>query len=561
MDPADDSADRQLIDEVTALTGAAPPHWADEAAPTLQSRQDDSIYLIGVIGGKDVGKSSLINALLEQPIAAVSAHGEGTAKALAFVHESDVSAARAILEREAAGRFEIVTHTIAHARRRVLLDLPDIDSVWTTHADVTRRLLRHMLFPVWVQSVEKYADAQPLQMLAKVAAGNSAENFLFVVTKADQLARRHGDDAVADLTQDYGRRVARACGLEQPPRVFAVNSVAGSDEEAFDLDALRSTVLAERSTTSLVHARRLARRQQKRTLKNWLLQQRVDDRLSAAKRLLDEAESLVLSRLSEPMVDQVTRRLATDATTRGSVIEPAVRSRLSYWPIVNVLDAVLGPALSAIRSRGGEAWTDQPIAGRDLGQHIRGVFADLVQRDPMLLELHANEKLWEQNIAQQEAGVLQQRLASAIDAHRISLQKTLGKPSILTRIIAPVLTIGVALWFPIVQPVLEIVLQRDIVAMTRETVLTIVNVLGANYLIQSVGLLAIYFVALWLWLRWMAYRRIDRALAHATDARHPAAVVLAWTDSLLMPLRLHVEKLQSLSDRIAGLGDDDRAAA
>lgn len=552
-----DAAEQELINEVTALTGAAAPHWADEAAPTLQTRQDDSIYLIGVIGGKDVGKSSLINALLEQPIATVSSHGEGTAKALAFVHESDASAARAILEREAAGRFDIVTHQIAHARRRVLLDLPDIDSVWTTHADVTRRLLRHMLFPVWVQSIEKYADAQPLQMLAKVAAGNSAENFLFVITKADQLAKRHGVDAVAELTQDYGRRVARVCALDQPPRVFAVNSLDGS----FDVEALRSTVLAERSTTSLVHARRLARQQQKRTLKNWLLQQRVDDRLAAAKRLLGEAESLVISRLSEPMVDQVTRRLAGDATTRSSVIEPAVRSRLSYWPIVNILDAVLGPVLAAVRSRGGEAWSDAPIAGRDLAQHVRGVFADLAQRDPMFLELYGHEKLWEDSIAQQQAGVLQTRLSAAVEAHRENLQKTLGKPAFITRLLAPIVTIGAAFWFPIVQPVLEIVLQRDVIDMTRETILMIVKVLGANYLIQSVGLLAIYFVALWLCLRWLAYKRIDRALAQATDERHPAQVVLAWTESLLTPLKLHVEKLQDLSDRIARLGDDDRVAA
>lgn len=556
-----EAAEQELINEVTALTGAAAPQWADDAAPTLQSRQDDSIYLIGVIGGKDVGKSSLINALLEQPIAAVSSHGEGTSKALAFVHSADAAAARAILEREAAGRFEIVEHQVDRARRRVLLDLPDIDSVWTTHAEVTRRLLRHMLFPVWVQSVEKYADAQPLQMLSKVAAGNSAENFLFVITKADQLARRHGNDAVRELADDYAGRVARACGLEKPPRVFAVNSVARSIDEAFALEALRATVLAERSTASLVHARRLARQQQKRTLKNWLLQQRVDDRLAAARRLLQEAESLVLTRLSEPMVDQITRRLATDPTTRSSVIEPAVRSRLSYWPIVNVLDAVIGPVVAAMRSRGGEPLSDVPIAGRDLAQHVRGVFAELAQRDPMLLDLYAHQKLWEEHVAGEQAAVLQSRLSAAVEAHRLNLQKTLGKPPLLTRLIAPVITIGAALWFPIVQPVLEIVLQANIVEMTRDTVLMIVRVLGANYLVQSVGLLAIYFVALWVWLRWLAYRRIDRALARATDERHPAQVVLTWTESLLMPLKQHVDKLQNLSDRIARLGEEDRAAA
>ncbi len=49
-------------------------------------------------------------------------------------------------------------------------------------------MLRQMLFPIWLQSVEKYADQQPQQLLAKVAEGNDPANFIFVLNKADQLA-------------------------------------------------------------------------------------------------------------------------------------------------------------------------------------------------------------------------------------------------------------------------------------------------------------------------------------------------------------------------------------
>ena len=75
------------------------------------------------------------------------------------------------------GRYTIVTHDDPALLRQVLLDLPDIDSHWGDHLDVTRQMLRHMLFPIWVQSVEKYADRQPQQMLAKVAAGNAPGEF------------------------------------------------------------------------------------------------------------------------------------------------------------------------------------------------------------------------------------------------------------------------------------------------------------------------------------------------------------------------------------------------
>lgn len=557
-----DPSDLQLIRDVSDLTGGSPPDWTDAAAPTLQgsalqTRGDDTLYFIGVIGGKDVGKSSLVNALLGQTLAGVSAHGEGTRRALAYAHRDDVAAVRDLLQSQVPEQFDLITHTIDTARRRVLLDLPDIDSVWAGHLDLTRSLLRHMLFPIWVQSVEKYADAQPLQLLAKVAAGNSPENFLFVLTKADLLAARHGETAVGELKADYAERVTRACGLEKPPRVFAVDGRGTSD--AFDLDALRETALAVRSDKAIAGARQLARQQQAKTLHQWLMQQRVDDRLAAAQRLLSEAEALVAARVTEPLVDRVTAGLAADGAARGGLVEPAVRSRLSYWPVVNVLDAVLGPVVAAFRGRG-QPLTAAPSGDTDAARRIRGVFADLSQRDPQLLALYSHNKLWENDPADRAAGALEAQLESVVESHRRTLLATAGRPSFLVRLIAPFVTLGAALWFPIVQPGLELFLSGTFTEFTQQSVLLIVRLLGAEYLIRSVGMLAIYFVSLWMLLRWFAYRRVDRALRHSTNATHPAGAVVAWSARLLDPLRQHVAKLRTLSDRIAALGTD-RAAA
>ncbi|HEX8324621.1 MAG TPA: GTPase domain-containing protein [Tepidisphaeraceae bacterium] len=552
-----DPSDLQLIREVADLTGGSPPEWTDSSAPTLQTRNDDSLYYIGVIGGKDVGKSSLVNALLGRPLAGVSAHGEGTRRALAYAHRDAAAAVRTLLQSQVPDQFDVITHTIDEARGRVLLDLPDVDSVWAGHLDLTRSLLRHMLFPVWVQSVEKYADAQPLQLLAKVAAGNSPENFLFVLTKADLLAARHGAAAVDELKADYAERVARACGLEKPPRVFAVDGRGTSN--GFDLDALRETALAVRSEKNIAGARQLARQQQSKTMHQWLMQQRVDDRLAAAQRLLNEAEALIAHRVTEPLVDRVTIGLAADGAARGGLVEPAVRSRLSYWPIVNVIDAVLGPVVSAFRGRG-QPLTSAPSGDTDAARRIRGVFAELAQRDPQLLSLYAQNKLWENDPADRAAGTLELQLEAAVESHRRTLLTTAGRPSILIRLIAPIITLGAALWFPIVQPALDLYLSGTVTEFTRQSVVLIVRLLGAEYLIRSVGMLAIYFIALWMLLRWFAYRKVDRALRQSTDATHPAAAVVAWSARLLDPLRQHVAKLQALSDRIAAVATG-RAAA
>src|SRR5206468_1846546 len=86
-----------------------------------------------------------------------------------------------------------------------------------SHVAVTRAMLRHMLFPVWMRSVEKYADLQPQQMLQRVAAGNDARNFVFCLNKADQLDRNgRGPDASTgggDLSASAEARERRAVPL------------------------------------------------------------------------------------------------------------------------------------------------------------------------------------------------------------------------------------------------------------------------------------------------------------------------------------------------------------
>ncbi len=551
------SDDRKLVEDVLSLTGEPEPQWLDDRAPVLQAASDESIYLVGVIGGKDVGKSSLINALLGASVARVTSFGEGTSRALAYTYKEDVTAVRDLLESLVPDEFDVVSHDRPEGRGRVLLDLPDVDSVYGEHIELTHKLLRHMLYPVWVQSIEKYADREPLQLLSRVAAGNAPENFLFVLTKADQLASRHGQAAVGELKADYAPRIARAIGVDAPPRVFAVNN---RDAGGFDLPDLSKHVLAHRSADVVARSRELAARRRRQTLVRWLQNAGVDQKLAAAERLQEEAAGLLAGRLIEPLVDQISSRLAHDPAVRSQVIEPVVRARLSHWPIVNVIDATLGPIVSLVRS--GDA---QPVAGamagRDLPSHVRGTFADLSQRDAQMLSLYSPRKLWEHDVADLAATALQRRVENAMESHRSNLLKTMSAPSIFTRLLAPIVTVGAALWFPIVQPILAILLRDGVVEMTRATALQVVEILSATYLIQSVGFLAIYFIALWMWLRWLAYRRVDRALRHATDADHPASVVFAWNEQLLEPIARHVEKLRELKSRIDAVHAEDRAAA
>ena len=164
----------QLVRETMEITGAVARADGGGCADSLRRRTldaDRSFYIVGLIGGKDVGKSSLVNALAGRNITETSSFGPGTEAVIAYCHMSQVQALRELLEREVPGQFRIVTHELPGLRRQVLIDLPDIDSHFASHLQVTRTMLRHMLYPVWIVSVEKYADRQPQQMLSKVAAG------------------------------------------------------------------------------------------------------------------------------------------------------------------------------------------------------------------------------------------------------------------------------------------------------------------------------------------------------------------------------------------------------
>src|SRR5688500_4543932 len=195
----------QLVRETMELTGAETPQLLEDDAPVLSEEAleatDDGeagdFYLVGIIGGKDVGKSALVNALVGRSISAITSHGPGTETVVAYAHATREPALRALLEREVPGQFRIVTHESAALLRQVLLDLPDIDSHFRSHLEVTRAMLRHMLYPVWVQSVEKYADRQPQEMLARVAAGNAAQNFVVCLNKVDQVEGAGGGNGGA----------------------------------------------------------------------------------------------------------------------------------------------------------------------------------------------------------------------------------------------------------------------------------------------------------------------------------------------------------------------------
>lgn len=548
-----------LISETTQLTGAAPPSLLDEASPTLVHR-DTSIYLIGLIGGKDVGKSTLINALAGEAISTPSSFGPGTEKAIAYVHRDSATTLQTLLADIPSKQLELRSHNLEHLRRQVLVDLPDIDSKYADHAELTRKMLRHILFPLWLQSVEKYADQRPAQLLAAVAQGNDASNFTFCLSKADQVA----EPAAREIATDYAQRLMKRLSLASPPRVLLISS---TQPEQFDLGQLREMLQTQRSEKSVQQSTALAVQRKDLTLRSWLADQQLDQRSATAERTLRAAEDLVADRIAAPLLESTVPAMAADPAQRLWLTEPALDARMSRWPIVSVLHGVASPLIALVRSNLASRGTrgasiDQLFAqasGRPLESLVQSVFAHLRQINPGIDEALRNRPIWESAVAAEVTADLQQRFAAVLQRQREAAVRSVSGP--LTVLLAPLrwlLTLGVLIWFPIVQPILARYLNEGLIPNWHDIAKVLVPLLGATYLLQCGAFLLIWFVALWCVLIWNTQRRVGRLIRgwstiDALPQLSLSAATMDWTKDLLRPLSERHAQADSLSRRVAAL--------
>jgi GTPase Era involved in 16S rRNA processing len=556
----------ELVRETMELTGAAEPGLLERDAPVLEARaleaQDGSFYLVGLIGGKDVGKSALVNALAGRNITETSAYGPGTESVIAYAHVSQEKALRELLDRQVPGQFHIVTHELTALRRQVLLDLPDFDSHFASHLQITRTMLRHMLFPVWLVSIEKYADRQPQQMLSRVAEGNTPQNFIFALNKVDQLAR--DSNAAAEIRDDYGRRVQRVLSLTDPPQVYMISA---TNADAFDLPLLRQTLSQEKPPLAVKQSQQLAAQRQDRALFAWLEGQQLPLRARRLAELQEEVQELAGDRIAGPLVDVVIPRLLDDPETRGALAEEILTERVGRWPVVRLVHTLLSPLFVLLR--GATARNAAPLqtpeglveivlkeTGYSPGELVQTTFAQLRQSRPELANLYAHNKLWEQMPADLAAAELRRTLGATIHRQRDAARAALIRREWLGAPVRWLLSVGAVIWFPFAQPILATILgSPHPTSWTITELLRLgVEVLGVNYLLKSVGFLILYFVGLWLALRWNTQRKVARVVSRwGGDEQDPSlslfAQTLQWLDGLVTPVRQAKDRMDSLATR------------
>jgi energy-coupling factor transporter ATP-binding protein EcfA2 len=208
------------------------------------------LYVLALVGGTGVGKSSLLNAIAGTAVSPAGARRPTTEHPVAWIPvtsaEEDVAS---ILGR--IGIVERRTHADAGLRNVVILDLPDMDSVAAAHRERVEALLPKVDAVAWITDPEKYADALLHDAFLRRWVPR-LDRQLVVINKADRLDGDGRRAVERDMARTLDRELASA--RTASPAVLLTTALDGHAGVAPLRDWLGQAVDAK-----VVVARRLAR--------------------------------------------------------------------------------------------------------------------------------------------------------------------------------------------------------------------------------------------------------------------------------------------------------------
>lgn len=328
---------RTAVDAADGRLGAG---LLDEVEATI-ARADGRIGLshrhtvVAIAGSTGSGKSATFNALAGVPLSTSSAQRPTTAAAKALVWgESSPDVADLLVWLGVAPTDQFYRSTLPDAPPRsalpenlILLDLPDHDSLETSHHREAERVIQLADVMIWVVDPQKYADAAIHERFLRPLAGHRGVTIV-VMNQIDTVAEDERRGLLRDL-----RKVLVADGLRDP-RVLGVSARQG-----LGIDELRAA-----------------------------LHRRVDDATQADQRtgadVAAAAESLAAAAGDAPRsvpdvwVDDVVRRVGEAAGVPGAVERVHTASSSAR------AEVRIGPVDGSAVSAAARSFADQ--AARDL---------------------------------------------------------------------------------------------------------------------------------------------------------------------------------------------------
>jgi energy-coupling factor transporter ATP-binding protein EcfA2 len=290
----------RLEDAIVAATTLGLP-TADAASVRAEAgarlRFPADTYLLALVGGTGVGKSSLLNALAGASVSEASARRPTTAEPVAWVPRAARSDVAALLEWLEVRPDDVREHDEPSLAGVAILDLPDLDSIERAHRERVEAVLPRADAVVWVTDPEKYHDAVLHDDFLRRWVPR-LDRQAVVLNKVDRLTPDDAERIRRDLERDLATE--RAAGSRRPKVLLAAARPPERPEPAAsrrpDISELRAWLTEEVEAKAVVRAR-------------------LGASISAAVAALAEAAGVDPALKATAILDAADRRKAMDRTT------------------------------------------------------------------------------------------------------------------------------------------------------------------------------------------------------------------------------------------------------
>lgn len=593
-----------INDALASILHAQPVELSFGAETSLA----DDLVVCGILGGKNVGKSTLINALARDDVS-VDPEGasEGTDRPVLFYHADmkyEVLARLHAVERVTPMIFQ--EHRAEAVRNVVLMDLPDFDSEFLDHLRIVQAVVPLLDRVLWVLTPRKIGDRAWVELLPRVI--KDARNVHCVLNKIDELLTDaepfdggQGRSAksfweaheqwmteamtAAGFPPSGEHRFMIAAGYPQAD-AFVKNVAELWDDPAWsryaddrpiveeiarraesETNRLRQTVLGPVTVES---AQQL--KQANRDREAAVHVARITDHFQldgVLQRLANACDpdyvwQILHESLGAEYSRDVARSLEMHMRSESELADGVLERRIHRWPLLRLvywpfgwLSRVLGRRAAASPKRVDTApadATDQ--AGQPLIDRVSTFRSRLLaDHSPILRQLDLEREIPDERTLARSARSAIGRLATRLDQHMMEdVAARDRKPGFFRKSLLWL----VFLWFPILQPMfdgaLEIVLL-DSGLSVLQAIHKIVRMLSAPALLLGFSMSLLVCVTLLAAMYVRALRDVRRArLADADESPAVEAVEEALVETLLVPvmgpLEAKLTRLTELRERL-----------